>query len=92
MKDKLKIEIGLDGKPIDKSYLECDLPEFLQVSVDQMKETWKKLDAGEKYNLWDCDWCELQSSINVAEVEQLISSEKANYLRKKYLRMVFDND
>lgn len=92
MKSEIKIDVGHDGKPIDKGYLECDLPEFLQRSLDQMKKAWELIDAGKEYSLWDCDWCELQSDINAAEVDQQISSEKANYLRKKYLRMVNDND
>ena len=34
------------GLPMDKSYLECGLPGFLQESLEQMKEAWRKLDAG----------------------------------------------
>lgn len=75
------------GLPLDKSYFECDLPPFLQESLDAMKEAWRKLDAGEEYYGWDCDYCDLQASINVAEVEQIISTEQAWYLREKYLRM-----
>ena len=30
---------------------------------------------------------DLQASINIAEVEQIISAEQAWYLREKYLRM-----
>lgn len=76
-----------DGKPVDNSYLECQLPEFLQESIDAMKKAWKKLDSGEEYLLWDCDYCNLQTDINIAEVEQMISEEQAWYLREKYLRM-----
>lgn len=35
-----------NGLPIDKSYLECGLPGFLQESLEQMKEAWRKRDAG----------------------------------------------
>lgn len=74
------------GLPIDKSYLECNLPDLLIESIERMKIAWKKYDNGERSD-WDCDYCELQSNINIAEVEQLISSEQAWYLREKYLRM-----
>ncbi len=74
------------GKPIDKAYLEEDLPPFLEESLENMKEAWIKKES-ENYLNWDCDYCDLQSSINVAEVENLISSEQAWYLREKYLYM-----
>ncbi len=76
-----------DGLPIDKSYLECGLPEFLQESLEQMKAAWEKRDAGENYLRWDCDFCNLQSDINSAEVEGMITSEQAWYLREEYLRI-----
>lgn len=75
------------GLPEEKGYLEHGLPGFLQESLDAMKSAWEKLDRGENYLLWDCDYCSLQSDINVAEVEQMISSEQAWYLREKYLRI-----
>lgn len=33
------------------------------------------------------DWCVLNSNINIFEVEGIISSEQAWYLREKYLGM-----
>lgn len=75
------------GMPYDKSYLECGLPDFLQVSVNGMRIAWERIDRGEKYLRWDCDYCTLQSDINSAEVNQLISEEQAWYLREKYLRI-----
>ena len=75
------------GLPNDKSYLECNLPEWLQESINKMVEIWEQLDRGEKNYRWDCYYCELQSDINVAEVEQMISTEQAWYLREKYLRI-----
>lgn len=75
------------GMPKDKSYLECGLPEFLLDSIKAMQEAWEKLDNGEKYLRWDCDYCTLQSDINNAEVNLVISSEQAWYLREKYLRI-----
>lgn len=75
------------GLPFDKAYLECGLPPFLQESLAAMKEAWKKIDNGEEYLRWDCDYCNLQSDINNAEVNLLISTEQAWYLREKYLRI-----
>lgn len=76
-----------NGLPIDKSYLECNLPPFLKESLDTMKDSWAEFDAGIKTLHWDCDYCNLQSDINVAEVENLITSEQAWYLREQYLRI-----
>ena len=73
------------GLPIDKSYLECNLPGYLQESLEQMKWAWEEKERNPKYLQWDCAYCELQSSINVAEVEQEITTEQAWYLREKYL-------
>lgn len=75
------------GLPLDKLYLECGFPGFLQESVEQMKIAWRKRDAGEEYLHWDCDFCNLQSDINSAEVNGMISSEQAWYLREQYLRI-----
>lgn len=75
------------GKPEDKSYFERELPPFLEESLTKMKKTWEILDGGGSSTQWDLDWDELNSSINVAEVEGIISSENARYLRRKYLRM-----
>ena len=74
------------GLPTDRSYLECGLPEYLKKSVEQMEKAWEKKEKGGYYS-WDCDFCELQSDINVAETEQEITSEQAWYLREKYLRI-----
>ena len=71
------------GLPADKSYLECGLPDFLRESIAQMQAAWDRLDRGEKDLRWDCDYCNLQADINNAEVNQVISSEQAWYLREK---------
>ena len=73
--------------PTDKSYLECGLPDFLKESICAMQDAWHRLDSGEEYLRWDCDYCNLQTDINNAEVNLMISSEQAWYLREKYLRM-----
>lgn len=76
------------GLPEDKTYLECGLPEYLQISLDNIKKTWKILDSGTRTNTWDLYWCELNADINSAEVDELITHEQADYLRRVYLRMV----
>lgn len=75
------------GLPVENSYLECGLSAFLRESVDAMKAVWEKVDSGEFYCHWDCDFCNLQSDINSAEVNQIISAEQAWYLRDRYLRI-----
>ncbi len=75
------------GLPNNKSYLECGLPEYLQISLDNMKKSWKAIDSGEQDIHWDLYWCELNADINSAETDKTISNEQAWYLREKYLRM-----
>ena len=78
---------GADGRPLDKSYLERELPVWLSASAAKMQQTWDRMAAGKKCSFWDCDFAALQSDINIAEVEGFISSEQAWYLREKYLRL-----
>ena len=75
------------GLPVDKAYLECGLPDFLQSAIATMQASWERMDRGEQDNRWDCYFCELQSDINNCEVDGLISEEQAWYLREKYLKM-----
>lgn len=70
-----------------EEYFECNLPAFLQLSIDNLKLGVEKREKGEEYFLYDCDYCELQSDINVAEVEGLISPDQAWFLREKYLHL-----
>ena len=72
---------------MSQGYMELGLPEWLQESIERMKEAWYKIDHNIPYLHWDADYCELQSEINNAEVNNVISSEQAWYLRRKYLRM-----
>lgn len=50
-----------------------------------LEESIKTYEDGKDSSIWDCLYCELQSDINVAEQEQLISSETAWKLREQYL-------
>ena len=63
------------------------LPEILWLSIQKMQKAWEMLDNGVPYLHWDCDYCELQSDINCAEVDGLITPALAWTLREKYLRM-----
>ena len=96
MKDTMVCDDSLydaqTGQPVDKSYLESDLPPFLANSIEQMKEAWEKYDAGERNLNWDCDYCNLQSDINIAETGNAITTEQAWYLRTKYLRIERDGE
>lgn len=78
------------GLPENKEYLECGLPPYLQKSLENMKKSWAIEDSGERDMHWDIYWCDLNADINSAEVDRVISSEQAYYLRQKYLRMEDD--
>ena len=54
------------------------IPTWLEDSIKQFEKL-------KNTTLWDCGYCELQSDINVAEVEGLITSDQAWFLREKYL-------
>ena len=75
------------GHPVDKTYLECDLPPFLDESLRAMVASCKKIDSGERDSSWSDHYYCLYSDINVAEVDGHISSEQAWHLRRKYLRL-----
>ena len=62
------------------SVYEKNLPGFLVESINNLKKAKRN-----KSSLLDCYLDEVNSSINVCEVENLISKEQADYLRKKYL-------
>lgn len=60
---------------------EYGLPDYLQHDLDAYKDGLKSHSG-----LMDCLWGELYGSINMAEISDgIITSEHANYLRKKYL-------
>ena len=66
------------GLPVDRAYLECGLPPYLQRSLDTMKRAWEAEDNGANDLHFDAYYCELQADINSAEVEGEISSEQAS--------------
>lgn len=79
MKLKQK-EYGTDGKPLDKTYLEVNLPQSLQKAIDEYVQGEK-----EQVRHLDCLWDELYGSINAQFWGSRITREQADYLREKYL-------
>ena len=71
--------LNLDQELYNPVY-EKNIPGFLAESIKNMKKAKRN-----KTTLFDCYLDEINSSINVCEVENLISKEQADYLRKKYL-------
>ncbi len=65
---------------MDKSYLEADLPEYLQNDIDALNEGIEK-----KSSVLDCLFDEVWGSINSAYYSGEITDKQAKYLRKKYL-------
>ena len=70
---------------MNQSYLELHLPEYQSDSVASFVQGLKRKETDENYCRFDCDYCQLQSAINCAEVDNEISSDQAWYLREKYL-------
>ncbi len=66
-------------------YREIDLPKWLEESRDAFLTADKIIADGGICYSWDCYYCEFQSDINVAEVEENITKEQADFLREKYL-------
>ena len=64
---------------LDREEAKTLLPQFLQDSINEYRKAIRK-----DSTLLDCYSDQLNSSINVAEVEHLISKELANRLRARY--------
>ncbi len=76
----VSMEDLITGEQRQRAY-EYGLPIYLQHDLDEYKKG-----ITSKSPLLDCLWAELYSSINIAEINDgVITSEHANYLRKKYL-------
>lgn len=84
VEELLLLETGTDrdeeGKPVNKEYLEADLPESLQKAIDEYVQGEK-----EQVSHLDCLWGEVYGSINACQWGGRITKEQADYLRKKYL-------
>lgn len=68
------------GKPIDRSYLEKNLPASLDKALREYVQGEK-----DKVSYMDCLWGELYSAINSNQWSNAITQEQADYLRAKYL-------
>ena len=77
-KDIFNINVNEHGYPINKDYLEANLPDALQRGIDELNN------CDDPYNI-DLYQDELYSDINREYVGGMISDEVAKYLRKKYL-------
>ena len=69
-----------NGPPVDRSYLELDLPEDLEKSIANYLQG-----EAEHSSVLDCLWGELYGSINADFWGGRITDEQAKYLRAKYL-------
>ena len=78
----MNILLDEHGEPVDKSYLEADLPEELVESINMLDSVTSELEI-------DMYWSNLNADIGVAEVCGDISSECADYLREKYLSIKY---
>ncbi|ANR70735.1 hypothetical protein AXF19_06890 [Selenomonas sp. oral taxon 126] len=67
-------------KPTDRSYLEVNLPPYLQHDIDALQQG-----LAQDVLYLDCLYDELYGSINSAEWDDEITHEQAAYLREKYL-------
>lgn len=64
--------------------IDSTLPKFLRESIKAFLIGQEKYERGGYYQ-FDMDYCDLQSDINVCEVEQMITSDEAWELRERYL-------
>ena len=69
----------------EKSHINNTLPLFLRESISAFLVGKEKHESGIGYTEFDMDYCDLQTDINVCEVEQMITPEEAWELREKYL-------
>lgn len=74
------LEEQKNGKPQDRFYLETNLSEHLQKTIQDYVQG-----KSNKVSYIDCLWGEVYGSINSDLWSGVISEEQANYLRTKYL-------
>ena len=79
--ESIEFLLSLEKTPYNKAYEE-NLPKFLTDGIKHLKREKRK-----EIGFYDCYWCEVSSSINVCEVEHMISHDQAQYLRDKYLEV-----
>lgn len=69
----------------NRNYLECNLPPYLELALDEYKVSINKIDNGIEDCRLDLYFDGLRACINTAENANEISSEQAWYLRNEYL-------
>lgn len=74
-----------DSKSMEKIEMDSTLSKFLRESIEAFLIGKEKHENGIGYSEFDMDYCDLQTDINVCEVEQMITSDEAWRLREKYL-------
>lgn len=79
------IHKGKAGVKMEKYCTDSALPLFLRESINAFLEGKEKYESGVGYTEFDMDYCDLQTDINVCEVEQMITPEEAWQLRERYL-------
>lgn len=67
--------------------LEHSFPAWLQDSIKRFTDEYHKYQTGVSNTAFDCGILEFQSDINNAEVNDVISSDAAWYIREAYLGM-----
>lgn len=77
--NEIKVEKEAEG------CYEKGVPATLKEALEKYKKALLMISNKEPYLHIDCDFCELQSEINNAEVNQQISERQAEYLRRVYL-------
>lgn len=70
----------MTGRPVDQSYLEKDLPPYLQKAIDDLLTAFK-----DGVEFLDTYMDEIYGSINSAYIDGEISKAQAEFLRDKYL-------
>lgn len=72
--------LGANGKPIDRSYLERDLPETIRTAIRGLTRSFGNSEAGTMFSRDD-----LQKAIDSAYTGNKITEEQLEYLKRKYL-------
>ena len=72
---------------MEKIEIDSTLPQFLRESIEAFLIGKEKYESGIGYSEFDMDYCDLQTDINICEVEQMITSDEAWQLREKYLEL-----
>lgn len=77
----------VERKKVKKLEIDFSIPKFLQDDIDLFVNCYNS-----EQPTIDCEFCNLQASINMADSSQCISHEHAEMLRNYYVRgKIFDD-